>query len=143
MIQGIMDQLRLAGPEDMEQVRAIVADPSVAPTFGAIPDDLDDFALFIAPGLVFGAEIRADYSVFVHLAILPWARGRRAIDAMKSLVAWFFENTPCPRVCGWTPQDNRAGHMFNRIVGARLRGEAKGKRLFALTRKEWQVQNGR
>jgi hypothetical protein len=140
MIAQMNEQLRLAGPDDMDEVRAIVSDPSVAPTFGAIPDDLDDFALFVAPGLVFGAEVRKDYSVFVHLAVLPWARGRRAIDAMRALVSWFFENTPCPRVAGWTPSDNVRGHMFNRMVGARLRGEANGKKLFALTRAEWERQ---
>lgn len=135
-----MDQIRLACPEDMENIRAILSDPSVAPTFGAIPEDLEDFGIFVFPGGVFGAEVRKDWSVYVHVAVLPWARGRRTVAAMKTLVRWFFEETPCVRVAGWTPADNRAGHMFNRIVGARLRGEARGKKLFAVTRSEWERQ---
>lgn len=135
------DVLRLATEADVEHVRSIIEDPSVRPTFGPMPEDLENFVLFIFPGGVYGAEIRADYSVFVHLAVLPWARGKRAIQAMRALIAWFFTNTDCPRIAGWTPDDNRRGHMFNRILGARERGRAKGRILFALTRKEWERQD--
>jgi hypothetical protein len=134
------ETLRLATDADMAYVRSVVEDPSVRPTFGPWPDDIEDFALFVFPGGVYGAEVRADYSVYVHLAVLPEARGRTAILAMKMLVCWFFMNTPCPRVAGWTPSDNRAGFMFNRLCGARRRGEAKGRTLFAVTRREWERQ---
>lgn len=136
------DMIRLAGPEDMEQVRAILEDPSVGDTFGPVPMDLDSFAVFLFPGGCYGAEVRTNHDVYLHLAVLPWARGPRAIKAMKALRDWFFQNTPAQRVCGWTPSDRRANMMFNRLVGGRKRGEAKGKTLFAMTRKEWEQQHG-
>lgn len=142
MISHTQDTLRLAGPEDMEQVRAILEDPSVAGTFGPVPMDLEAFAVFMFPGGVYGAEVRANHDVYLHLAVLPWARGPRAIQAMKTLRDWFFRNTPAQRVCGWTPTDRRANRMFNMLVGGRRRGEAQGKTLYAITRSEWEQQHG-
>lgn len=138
--------LRLAGPEDMDRVREILSEPSVAPRIGPIPASLDHCALFLWSGGLFGAEVRRDYSVSLHLAVLPAGRGRQAIHALNLLLEWFFTKTPCPRAFGWSDSDNRANLMFNRLMGFKPRSARKGKTLFVLRKDEWlerQARNGR
>lgn len=39
----------------------------------------------------------------IHLMLLPASWGRRSVEALRSAIAWVFENTPCLRIVGATP----------------------------------------
>lgn len=136
---------RLAIEADIPRIQAILSDPSVQGGFGPLSVDgkpwdeaFNQLAWFIAPGIVMAAEIRNDCSAWVHVAALPWARGRAVSEAAQFVIATLFEGG-VKRIAGYTPANLRAACHFNRTLGFKARREIKGKILFALTREDWKA----
>lgn len=139
------DAVRLAQQEDIPRVRAILTDPGVSCSFPELtiagePWDgaFEHLAWFLFPGGVFACEVRGDFSVMAHIAVLPRARGRVAICAARSLIDRFFQDSPCPRISGYTPNDLAPARMWNRMLGFRPVRTIRNKTLYALTREEWE-----
>lgn len=139
------DTLKQAGPEDIERIKGILEDPSVAGNFGSLTvkgkpweGAFEDLAWFIFPGGVFAVEVRSDWSAWVHVAVLPWARGKPAMTAARALLDWFFKNTPCTRIAGWTPENLANARLWNLMLGFTPRMRRKGRVLYVLARDEYQ-----
>lgn len=129
----------LAGPQDRDKIRAILEDPSVSGTFGQVPDwnwALDGLTWLLFPGGCFGIDYRADKSAWVHVAVLPWARGRPAMEAAREVMKRLFQGG-CRRICGWTPANLRAACAWNLMLGFTPRVKIKGHVLFSMTSQEW------
>lgn len=58
----------------------------------------------------------------VHTALLPPCRGKRAIQAVKAMLAWIWENTRCQRITTNVPSDNPAALMFAKWAGMKVVG---------------------
>ncbi len=143
------DDVRLAGPQDVERIRSILTDPAVSGTFGPLTVEglpwesaFEDLAWFVFPGGVFAAEIRADRSAWVHVAVLPWARGRPAVEAARQIMARLFKGG-VTRICGWTPASLRAARYYNVALGFTPRKTVKGHVLYVMKRKEWESHVGK
>ncbi len=136
--------LKVAGPGDLERVRSILKDPSVEGTFGELTVNgepwegaFGDLLWFIAPGIVFAAEVRKDFTVYAHVAVLPWARGKPAMDAARELIVWLFKNTPCQKIAGYTPVGLIHAKAFNRLLGFQAKATRKGRTLFVLSKEDF------
>ncbi|MBW2003099.1 MAG: DUF2824 family protein [Deltaproteobacteria bacterium] len=53
----------------------------------------------------------------VHSGMLPNIRGKMGIKYAKQAIAWTFNNTDCRVMIGFTPTQNKAAMMFNRLIG--------------------------
>ena len=69
-----------------------------------------------------------DFSVFVfvpvngvtyeaHTAILPAGRGKKGIEAGKSVLSWMFTETRCLKIITWIPEINRSAGFFAKACG--------------------------
>lgn len=67
-------------------------------------------------GLFTGRFLNA-IAVEVHVAMLPGARGARAVEAARAALAWLKAHTPARKVLGYTPAPYRHAHRFMRAVG--------------------------
>lgn len=140
------NDVKVAGPEDIERIRAILEDPDVAGTFGdirGIPWEtaVEDLCWLIWPGGLFAIQYRSDRSAWVHVAVRKWARGRPAIEAARQVRDRLF-SAGCSRICGWTRADLQAARMFNLMLGFTPRKEVKKRVLYVLTKQEWEAANG-
>lgn len=52
-----------------------------------------------------------------HSNALPSIRGKQAIRICKAMVRWMFDNTPCRKIIGFTPDSHKAALMFNKLCG--------------------------
>lgn len=53
----------------------------------------------------------------IHTALLPWCRGRLALNAAQELLRWVWENTKAVRVWTTVPVFNRPAMLFTRMSG--------------------------
>lgn len=148
-------QPRMATEADIPRIKAILEDPDVSRSFGVLTVEgktwdgaFEDLAWWIAPGIVMAAEIRADWSAWVHIAALPWARGRAVIEAAQFVIDALFERSKLRRLAGWTPSNLRAAQLFNRRLGftprrtVKKNDPTKARTLYVLTRSEWESARG-
>lgn len=57
-----------------------------------------------------------------HTQFLPEGRGRRAIAVGKEAIEFMFNIIGAKKIIGYTPLDNRAARMFNRLIGMKVIG---------------------
>ena len=58
----------------------------------------------------------------VHSAILPSARGKRAIELGKESIQWVWDNTPVRKLMTWIPAYNTPAYAFARRCGFEIEG---------------------
>lgn len=129
-----------AGPNDLDRVRALLQDPDVSGTFGVVPDmeaALRQFVWLIFPGGAFGLDVRKNGSVWVHVAVLPWARGRQALEAARYTIRKLFKVPNVKQICGLTPSGLRAARMWNQMLGFTPRKCIDGHVFYSMTRQEY------
>jgi hypothetical protein len=116
---------------DYSLVRDILTHPAIWPGFRddfSLPpeefepsqDPLIGYMLAKDGGEILGLFIfRAENNVcwWVDDAILPAARGGRAIRAALELREWVWNNTTCQRLVGCIAESNRAALWFARKIG--------------------------
>lgn len=116
---------------NMKVVHAIITDPEIYPysTDDGCPppeefhpiNNLEALYMVISIGFrVAGLWIFTPSNHFayeVHAAILPWARGRFAVQSAKEMCAWIWENTTCERIWTSTPAFNERALWLVRQAG--------------------------
>lgn len=117
---------RLATREDIPEIRRILEHPEVRSSWPGLTiegkpweEAFDDILWYIFDGGVFIAEINERWEMRAHAAVLPEARGQKAIDAARFIIDTLFSQTPVSMIEGWTPTSNRAACAFNRALGFR------------------------
>lgn len=92
------------------------------PPIYTLIDDEDSFVAILVP----------ENSIMwvAHDNALPEIRGKRAVNICKSMVQWMFDNTPCKKIIGYTPQPNKRARMFAQICGFKLEGLIKNAHQF-------------
>jgi hypothetical protein len=59
-----------------------------------------------------------------HTMFLPESRGREGLKAAREMIDYMFAHG-ARMLWGMTPEDNRAAHMFNRLIGAKSEGKGE------------------
>lgn len=58
----------------------------------------------------------------VHTALLPTCRGKRAVHAVRAMLAWVWQNTGCERIVTNVPADNPSALVFAKWAGMKVIG---------------------
>lgn len=87
------------------------------PPIYVLIDDTDSFVGILVP----------ENSIMwvAHDNALPEIRGKHAVQICKAMVQWMFNNTPCKKIIGYTPETNKRARVFAQICGFKLEGRIK------------------
>ena len=80
-------------------------------------DDSDSFVAILIP--------ENSIMWIAHDNALPEIRGKKAIRICKAMVQWMFDNTPCKKIIGYTPETNKPARLFAQLCGFKLEGRIK------------------
>lgn len=137
---GARSAVRLQRTEDIEQIRAVIYDPSI---YSASTDDAEHDDIFVHP-LMYYLLVKVDEPIsesgtteltaglvaffpenavtFVpHIGILSPYRGI-GTEALKIGIKWMFENTACRKLVGRPPNFNHAMVRVFQKCGFHLEG---------------------
>lgn len=70
----------------------------------------------------FVAQRRSPILWEVHDVVAPSGRGKLGFDCAKECITFMFQCTPCLKLVGYTPVNNRRARMFALKVGFKVEG---------------------
>lgn len=130
--------MRVLTIDDLPLVAKMVSHDSIWPWIhDDLTPDTEEAKLAVAQGLlsnpsficlspnvftVFGFQRMNAVTYEVHTLMLPEGRGRIGFSAGKETARWMFDNTPCRKLIGLNPANNRAVTSFALKVGFKREG---------------------